>query len=275
MLVDFSRYARSKPVFDTLAQRGIRIGCASHVLNATDSEHPHTIRMLHYERMHILRQYADVFSAIEFSYRLSDLSGWHIVRAVESIPIAPVWRVTIHNFDAEKYLFTKAEWGFFVDALQNTSPPGSLILSLARTVRFSDEALAELLQLVENLYPVSPALEFDHRSWAKAADVLRGNKVQLVERDTPELPGIIKHLHSTRSRSTILRVLGRERSLWLKDHPEERHAYTYSAPELQSVAERAADLMTGADSATIIFGNHPAESAVQNALCFATLLDRS
>jgi hypothetical protein len=275
----FYQFSSYRAACVKLAQKGIRIGCSSHVLSPAESPtttHIRSEQKQHYDRMHALREYAKVFPTIEFTYRLRDLSVWSFVRAVHSVPIFPVWRLSIEHFEAEKHLFHKDEWSFFVNALREKAD-GLLILSLERSSQFDEHHLEQLLDLTAETRSLNCMLEFEHRSWSKAEEIIRAAKVQLVHHDTPVLPGVIKELSGKTKglgSGAILRLLGRDPCAWLKKRPDERYAYHYQNPELRSIADRVLALRQQNESVTVALANYPAAVALENGASLVSILSR-
>jgi len=253
----------ARPKLESLANdKGILIGCASHVLSHFGPE----------SSLKVLRDFGASFPAIEFSSPLSQLPELTFVHSVERVRSSrPVWRIAICDLETEKAYFDREPWFHFARALKSNFTRTALTLSLERVSEYSAKQMDLLLEVREALFPLPCYFEFEHHSWSRAEPILRGAKAYVVQHDSPELPGIIKSIPVPGKRA-LLRLLGRNKRTWFEHHPNERFAYEYSETELSSIAGRIRTLREESDSVTIIVATHPAPSALATARTLATLL---
>ncbi|MDP4233067.1 MAG: DUF72 domain-containing protein [Bacteroidota bacterium] len=194
-----------------------------------------------------------------------------VIRHVRKLPRHSVWRITMDDLDSEQRYITQPAWTVFINALR----PGrdTLMLSLERTSEYDAAQLDVLCDIVENVYPLRCFLEFEHHSWARAEQVLRGKRIPVVQHDAPELPGIIKDIHAS-GKHAILRLLGRDKRHWFEHLASERFAYRYTNAELAVIAQRIRTLRESSDTVTAILATHPAPSAMDNAVTLASILSK-
>ena len=133
-------------------------------------------------------------------------------------------------------------------------------------------------QLTEALAPLPLAVEFRHRSWAvePVVEGLRQRDITLVAVDAPDLETLFPPLAAVTShRLFYLRLHGRNLTGWRSGRMEQKFDYSYAVQELRQWLDdprRLPALIAACQRGVIVFNNHVAGQAVDNAMTMAQLL---
>ena len=135
-----------------------------------------------------------------------------------------------------------------------------------------------LARLLDRLHPLPLAVEFRHRSWVheRVWTGLAERKITLVAVDVPDLKHLFPPLPIPTSPDLFyLRLHGRNRQGWLSGEMRRQFDYSYSESELRQWTgppDRLARLVKGCRRGVIVFNNHVAGQAVDNARTMARIL---
>jgi uncharacterized protein YecE (DUF72 family) len=158
---------------------------------------------------------------------------------------------------------------------------GAFFLILPASFSPSQHRLEAIDPLIEKLRPHLLALELRNRAWidgeqvARTFDFYRARGLVWVGVDMPRiedstmLPPIDE---VTNPKLAYLRLHGRRPDWFQLKEQKERHAYEYSAAELDEIAARVRALATKAEVVHIVANNHSHDFAPKTALALQKLL---
>lgn len=254
-----ARIREAHPAITLARQEGLYIGIASHALalfNARGSSFTQT-----------LTEYAATFPSIELKFTLPSLPSESVLRSVtEHTQLHFLWHFKALDLSLDEHhalpFFARPEWLAVVTALLEQAPERcTVILSLDRSIEYSEVLAATLEELAETMQPLCLAFEFEHGSWKKSEKLFAAVHVPILELDAPRLPGLIRPIRSTHKRIAILRLVGHNAKTWLKHQDEERFLYDYTNEEITVLTRRILALKDLSDNVFVTCASYPAASA--------------
>lgn len=133
-----------------------------------------------------------------------------------------------------------------------------------------------LANLLDALAELPLVVEFRHRSWAhdRVFQELEARRITLATVDAPELPGLFPCLAvATNPDLFYFRLHGRNAGGWYSGTMQQQFNYSYSDAELSRLKDEIIlPLHQQATSGVIVFNNHVAGQAVNNARSLSRLL---
>jgi uncharacterized protein YecE (DUF72 family) len=154
----------------------------------------------------------------------------------------------------------------------------SVLVQLPPNFHWTRSNRLYLARLFDALASLPLAVEFRHRSWARDSvfHTLQERRITLVRVDAPALPALFPALTElTNPDLFYLRLHGRNGAAWHAPSMQDKFNYCYSNQELEQVVATVLALQGQVLQSVILFNNHVAGQAFQNALTMVDLLSRA
>jgi uncharacterized protein YecE (DUF72 family) len=147
---------------------------------------------------------------------------------------------------------------------------GVLLAAFPQSFHYIDENRDRLFRLLEAFQEYPLVVEVRHQSWDQPEVITELNRrgVGFANIDQPQIGQALGFTAVTTGRLAYFRFHGRNQQQWLNKDAgvDERYDYLYSADELGSFVAPIQNALRQAESAYVIFNNHPRGQAVVNAL---------
>lgn len=153
---------------------------------------------------------------------------------------------------------------------------GALLLQFPNAFKLSRAAVGHLA-FIRNQWPdLALVVEFRDRSWVddeRTFDFLRDHDLGFCCVDQPQFKSLLPPEPIFTADPAYVRFHGRNYEKWWRhDHAWERYNYLYDEQELRQWLPKVRQLDDAATTTYVMFNNHYAGQAAQNALQFAELL---
>ena len=201
-------------------------------------------------------------------------------------------RATLGAADANVYLrdlppeLSSELWQRFratLEPLARAGKLGAVLLQFAPWIISNREGEQQVEQAARRLEGFRVAVEFRNKSWFSerarervlAFERERGLCHVIVDEPQGFASSVPQIWQVTNPTLAILRLHGRNREMWTKKglpSSAERFNYSYSTPELSTLAESARQLAPGVEKLHVLFNNCYQDKAQRNAFEFAELL---
>ena len=163
-----------------------------------------------------------------------------------------------------------------IDPLLSTGRLLAVLVQFPPSFRRTMENRQHLARLLDQLKTLPLAVEFRHRSWAheRVFSSLQERNVTLVAVDAPALPDLFPPLDIiTNPALFYLRLHGRNAKGWYSGTMQKQFDYSYTEQELRQWTKKKMAIMAGkCDRGVVLFNNHVAGQAVNNARIMTRLL---
>ncbi|HVS54500.1 MAG TPA: DUF72 domain-containing protein [Opitutaceae bacterium] len=235
-----------------------------------------------------LKIYATRFDHVEVN------AGYHVIPPrdrvanwVAQTPPGFVFDFKLHRDFSESPEISARNAGLIAQLLRSAEPMaeagklGAFFLILPASFTPTQHRLEAIDPLIEKLRPHLLALELRHRAWvegeerARTFDFYRARGLVWVAVDMPRiadstmLPPIDE---VTNPQLAYLRLHGRRPDWFQLKEQKQRHAYEYSAAELDEIAARVRTLAAKAEVVHVVANNHAQDFAPKTALALQKLL---
>ncbi len=195
-------------------------------------------------------------------------AGW--IKKTEALPNFQFWIKTFQDFTHKRSLKNN-EIELFKKSLEPLVAAGKLAGVLAQfpySFKLNDENFEYLRELTRNFQEYTRAVEFRHNSWNNrdVLDHFAQDKIIWVNIDQPVISlSLPLTAHQTHPEISYFRLHGRNYKSWFSDEGRDaRYDYSYSALELNKIAEKIKKLKEQAKKIFIAGNNHYKGSAVKN-----------
>jgi uncharacterized protein YecE (DUF72 family) len=147
---------------------------------------------------------------------------------------------------------------------------GVLLAAFPQSFHYINENHDRLFRLLEAFQEYPLVVEVRHQSWHRPEVLIELNRrgVGFANIDQPQIGQALGFTAVTTGRLAYFRFHGRNQQQWLNKDAgvDERYDYLYSPTELESFVAPIQTALRQAESAYVIFNNHPSAKAVANAL---------
>jgi uncharacterized protein YecE (DUF72 family) len=235
-----------------------------------------------------LKIYATRFDHVEVN------AGYHVIPPrdrvagwVAQTPPGFAFDFKLHRDFSEDPGKSSRDAGLIAQLLRSAGPIvdaeklGAFFLILPASFAPSQHRLEAIDPLIEKLRPHLLALELRNRAWidgdqaARTFDFYRARGLVWVGVDMPRIEDstMLPPLDEvTNSKLAYLRLHGRRPDWFQLKEQKERHAYEYSAAELDEIAARVRALASKAEVVHVVANNHSRDFAPKTALALQKLL---
>lgn len=229
--------------------------------------------------------YAGHFPATELNYTWYQMPRASTVEKIcRRLPehfrvSAKLTRTMTHEVDPNGWKAQAALYREGIAPLARTGKLLALLIQLPPSFKWTVKSRQYLAALLDEFADFPLAVEFRHRSWARAS-VYKGlarRNVTLVNVDVPDLDYLFPPgSQVTRPDLFYLRLHGRNRKGWGSGNMQDQFNYDYTEDELLSLVKSTIRPMTQkAAAGCIFFNNHVAAQAPRNAETLITLLEKA
>jgi uncharacterized protein YecE (DUF72 family) len=156
---------------------------------------------------------------------------------------------------------------------------GAVLLQFPNAFKLS-RAAVQHLEFIRNQWTDMPlVVEFRDRSWVddtRTFDFLRDHNLAFCCVDQPQFKSLLPPMAAFTAEPAYVRLHGRNHQKWWHhDHAWERYDYLYDEEELRQWLPKVRQLDDAAETTYVMFNNHHAGQAVQNAQQLTELLHES
>jgi len=237
-----------------------------------------------------LAYYSHFFDLVEINstFYNTSFSGIQIRRWLDDVSENPRFIFTVklyrgftHTFDASHA--DALAVGRLLNALASAERFGGLLIQFPVSFSNASEQREYLARLSSAFRPHRIFLEVRHKSWDTPAmhEFFREQDLHLVNVDLPRIGQHIAFHALSWNGAAYFRMMGRNRDTWRKPWRMEedgkhmisdRYHYSYTDPELRSIAVAVEKAGTISDSKFVVFHNDPEANSVYNGFRLRNLI---